>query len=127
MPIRGIGIDIVHIPRIEAALAKWGDRFRRKIFTEREITAAKNRSREARFLAMRFAAKEAFAKATGMGMRSPLKWRAIEVKSDNLGRPEIALSEDLKKWCESRNIQYWHLSLSDDHDHAIAIVILEGE
>jgi len=66
MAIRGIGVDIVHIPRIEASLAKWGDRFRRKIFTEREITAAKDRLREARFLAMRFAAKEAFTKATGM-------------------------------------------------------------
>ncbi|MEJ5301447.1 MAG: holo-ACP synthase [Thermodesulforhabdaceae bacterium] len=127
MAIRGVGVDIVHIPRIEAALRRWGDRFRRKVFTENEILAARNRPREGKFLAMRFAAKEAFAKATGMGMRSPLKWHAIEVKSDDLGRPEITVSEDLRKWCETKNIRHWHLSLSDDNDHAIAVVILEGD
>lgn len=127
MAIRGIGIDIVHIPRIEVALAKWGDRFRKRIFTEREISLAKSRSKEARFLALRFAAKEAFAKALGTGMRSPLKWQGIEILPDSMGRPEISLSDSIKKFCSSLNIHRWHVSLSDDGDHAIAFVVLEGE
>jgi holo-[acyl-carrier protein] synthase len=127
MPIRGIGVDIVHIPRIEAALVRWGDHFRRKIFTEGELLNAGKRFREAAFLALRFAAKEAFAKAVGTGMRSPLKWREIEIKSDALGRPQICLSPDLEKWCKENNIVRWHLSLSDADDYAIAFVILEGD
>ncbi|MCX7823756.1 MAG: holo-ACP synthase [Syntrophobacterales bacterium] len=127
MAIRGIGVDIVHIPRIEMALSKWGDRFRRRIFTERELFAARSRSKEGLFLALRFAAKEAFAKAVGTGIRDPLKWRDIEVVSNELGRPEIVLSNRLETWCKAMNIHRWYLSLSDDRDYAIAFVVLEGD
>lgn len=127
MAVLGIGVDIVHISRIEQALSRWGDRFRRKIFTEKELLLARNRSRESRFLALRFAAKEAFAKALGSGIRYPVRWRDVEVVSSPLGKPEIVLYGDLKKWCENHNIHRYHLSLSDDGDHAIAFVVIEGE
>lgn len=127
MAIRGIGVDIVHIPRIATALNRWGDRFRRRIFTENELLQASSRLRQEAFLALRFAAKEAFAKAVGTGMRFPLGWREIEIKSDALGRPEIHLSSSVEAWCRANNILRWHLSLSDEADHAIAFVILEGD
>lgn len=127
MAVRGIGVDIVHISRIEQALSRWGDRFRRKIFTEKELLLARNRSRQGRFFALRFAAKEAFAKALGSGIRYPVRWRDVEIDSDHQGKPEIVLHGELKKWCKEHNIYRYHLSLSDDGDHAIAFVIIEGD
>ncbi len=127
MTVRGIGVDIVHVPRISKVISRWGERFLKKIFTEREIELSSRRSRKDRFFALRFAAKEAFSKALGIGMRKPLTWHSIEVLSDDLGRPRFVLSMELERWCLERNIKRWHLSLSDDGEYGTAFVILEGE
>ncbi len=125
--IRGVGVDVVHIPRIAKALDRWGSRFLERLFAAREIAAGEERFDRARFFALRFAAKEAFVKAVGTGMRRPFRWHAVEVRNDSLGRPFIVLGKELESWCRDQRIERWHLSLSDDGDYAIAFVVVEGE
>jgi holo-[acyl-carrier protein] synthase len=75
---------------------------------------------------MRFAAKEAFVKALGLGIRSPVQWLDIEVRNDELGKPLILLSSRAREYCEKRGIRHWHLSLTDEGEYAAAVVVLEG-
>ncbi len=116
--ITGIGVDIVEIDRVREAVQEYGDKFLNKIFTKDEIAYCMKRNR-LRFpeLAVRFAAKEAYSKAIGTGMRG-IRWRQIEVVNNSRGKPHIALSG---KMCD--NV---HLSLSHSRDHAVASVVVEG-
>ncbi len=125
MSIYGVGIDLVRVDRIRASIERWGFRFEERVFSPGEIAACAKRKNRAGCLAMRFAAKEAFVKALGTGMRPPLRWRDIEVRNNSLGRPEIQLSEAALEHCRSRGIQSWHLSLTDDGDYGAAVVVLE--
>ena len=124
--IRGIGVDIVKVDRIEQAVERWGYRFLKRIFTAAEIERCQQRARPAQCLALRFAAKEAFAKALGLGMRKGLRWRDIEVVHDNFGKPDLLLHNQAQRLLEAVEASRTWLSLSDERESALAVVVLEG-
>jgi holo-[acyl-carrier protein] synthase len=126
--IVAIGTDIVEIARIERALdnARTGDRFRRRVFTPREIDYCTKRPRYAQSFAARFAAKEAVMKVLGTGFGEGIGWQEIEVvrKED---RPAVVLSGRARKRANELHINRWHLSLSHTDTNAIAYVVAEDE
>ena len=123
--IHGIGIDLVDIRRIENVLKRWGDRFVKRVFTEAEAGLCLKRSCPAASFAIRFAAKEAFSKALGLGMRNGIRWRDIEVFHHPGGRPGLRLRGRSSDICRERRINRLHLSLSDEAHYGVAMVILE--
>ena len=92
MNIFGIGTDIVNIKRIEKSIRMNGNRFKNKIFTKKEILYCENKKNPASFYAKRFAAKEAFAKALGTGIRKNISFKNIEISNNRYGKPIIKLS-----------------------------------
>jgi holo-[acyl-carrier protein] synthase len=124
--ILGIGVDIVKVDRIERAVERWGYRFLKRIFTAAEIERCQQRARPAQCLALRFAAKEAFAKALGLGMRKGLRWRDIEVVHNHLGKPDLLLHNQAQRLLEAMEARRTWLSLSDERESALAVVVLEG-
>jgi len=123
--IYGIGIDMVQISRIKSALERWGNRFAHRIFTDREVDYCSQKAIPAARYALRFAAKEAFAKALGLGFRDGLSFRQIEVSRTADGKPYLDLHGRSKALCEERKIKKNFLSLSDDGRYAVAMVVLE--
>jgi len=123
--IYGIGTDIVEVKRIREALNKYGIALAKKILTSQELLTYKKIEGKANFLAKRFAAKEAFAKALGTGMRSPVNFKSIEIIHDLLGKPKIKTVLELTILMKSHNIKHCHLSISDEKNIAAAFVILE--
>jgi holo-[acyl-carrier protein] synthase len=124
--IVGIGTDLVEIARVELALERHGDRFARKILVEREYERFAVHRKPAAYLAKRFAAKEAFSKAMGTGIRAPVNWQNIGVVNHASGRPYLELSEALAELLRRRGIRDVHVSLTDERGMAAAFVILEG-
>ena len=125
--IYGVGTDVVEIQRIEEALARWGERFAQKILCEPEMKRFHANRKPAAYLAKRFAAKEAFTKALGTGVRSPAGWHGFWVKNLVSGKPVFEYSASLEALLAERGISASHLSLSDERGLAIATVILECE
>jgi holo-[acyl-carrier protein] synthase len=125
MGIYGVGIDLVRTDRVAQLLRRWGVRFEERVFTPRELETCRGKAREASCLAVRFAAKEAFVKALGTGIRPPVTWRDLEVANDSWGKPFLALSERAMAFCREHGVESWHLSLTDDGQYGAAIVILE--
>jgi holo-[acyl-carrier protein] synthase len=123
--IYGIGVDLVKISRIREALDRWGERFYVRVYTEAEQTLCLSRTHPLRFWAMRFAAKEAFSKAIGFGMRQGIRWRDIEVAHNVYGRPELVLHGRALEACREAGVQRDFLSLTDETDYAVAVVVLE--
>lgn len=124
--IVGIGMDLVEIPRVEAALARHGERFAQRILTEREYRRFRTHAKPAAYLARRFAAKEAFSKAMTTGMRSPVTWRNIGIVNHASGCPYFELAPELNALVEQRGIVTMHVSITDERSMAAAYVILEG-
>lgn len=124
--IRGVGVDIVDVVRIEQAVERWGHRFLNRIFTAAEIELCEQRVRPAQCFALRFAAKEAFAKALGLGMRQGLRWRDIEIVQDHFGKPSLLLHNQAQSLLSSMEASRTWLSLSDEQRSAVAVVVLEG-
>ena len=125
--ILGLGTDIVAVARIEAAIARHGAAFAARILSARELPEYASHAHPARFLSKRFAAKEAFAKATGRGLRSPVSLRRISVIHDALGKPAFAFDAELSIFVAQMGVARHHLSISDERDTALAFVSLEGE
>ena len=125
MAVYGIGIDLVRIDRITSLLERWGDRFEERVFTEGERSFCSRRKNRASCLSVRFAAKEAFVKALGLGLRQPVLWQDVEVRPNELGKPEICLSPRALEYCSARGILFWHLSLTDDGQYGAAVVVVE--
>lgn len=125
MPVHGVGIDLVRIERLAALVERWGERFEARVFTEAERKYCSAKKNRIPCLAMRFAAKEAFVKALGLGMRKPVLWQDIEVRSNELGRPDIVLSPRALQYCTEAGIRSWRLSLTDDGDYGAAVVVIE--
>jgi len=124
--IYGIGVDLVRIDRIERVLARYGDRFLAHVFTDREIAYCRGKAWAAAGFAMRFAAKEAFSKALGVGLRkNGIRWREVEVIPNPRGKPEIYLSGRAAQLCTAAGIDNLHLTLTDEDGRALAVVILE--
>ena len=122
--IAGIGIDNVEVGRIERALAQYGERFERKIFSDQEIAYCRlTPSRAAERYAARFAAREAFAKAIGTGVRMGFRWKEVTVAKERSGRPVLHLLGTMRERYGHLNS---HLSLSHTDSTAVALVILES-
>lgn len=127
--IFGIGSDIAHIPRFERLYAKQGERFARHILTPLELAQfqarlARSPARGVRFLATRFAAKEAFSKACGLGLRMPMHWHTVQVVSLPSGQPTLQGLGAMADWLDSQQVSS-HLSMSDELEYAVAYVVLE--
>jgi len=127
--IYGVGTDICKIPRIEAALARHGDRFAQKILGPQEMAKylsrkAKNPARGIRFVATRFAAKEAFSKAIGLGIRMPMTWPAAQMLNEPSGKPTIVCSGVLDEFMKKNKLSA-QVSVSDEEEYAVAFVIVE--
>ncbi|MBL1278105.1 MAG: holo-ACP synthase [Ectothiorhodospiraceae bacterium] len=126
--IFGIGTDIVRIPRMVENLSRYGERFAARILTEAELAifcGMPLEARRAQFLAKRFAAKEAAAKALGTGFRDGLSLHDIGVVNDALGKPTLAFSGKAQQILDGYAIGTSHLSLADETEYAIAYVLLE--
>lgn len=126
--IYGIGTDIVQISRVEAALARNGDRFAEKILGPQELEKyharrARSEVRGLRFLATRFSAKEAFSKAIGMGMRMPMTWRSAQMLNDPSGKPTIVCSGALAEFMQQNQLTA-QVTISDEADYGVAFVIV---
>lgn len=122
--IYGIGTDIVAISRIAALYERHGERALEKLLSPSERAHCRAAVAPARFLAKRFAAKEALGKALGTGVREPVLLTAISVVHDELGKPAFEFSPQLADHLALKGLTA-HLSLSDEVDAALAFVILE--
>lgn len=125
--IYGIGTDIARIERFEAMWQRWGAGIGRRLLAESERHELAQSPHPARFLAKRFAAKEALAKALGTGVREPVLLPDIAVAHDAMGKPVFVFSEPLTAFLQARGVGRVHLSISDEQQHALAFVVCEGE
>ncbi|ANQ84813.1 holo [Azoarcus olearius] len=122
--IHGIGTDIVHIARIRTSLERHGERFAERILAESEREAWRASRDPARFLAKRFAAKEAFGKALGTGVAVPATLHAVAVDHDALGKPLYRYGDGLRTYLDDRRLNA-HLSLTDENDYVVAFAVIE--
>jgi holo-[acyl-carrier protein] synthase len=122
--IFGIGTDLVAIARLREMWQRHGDRAAEKLLAPTERADCHASADSGRFLAKRFAAKEAFGKALGTGIRTPVLLTAIAVTHDALGKPGFAFGPELQAWIDAHGLVA-HLSLSDEADQALAFVIVE--
>jgi len=125
--IYGIGTDIISVARVSRVLKRFGNRFVERILSRAEQRDYQRAASGPRFLAKRFAAKEAFSKAIGTGIRKPVTWRYISIGHDRRGKPIIEAHADLLVYMQERGIAASHVSISDEQDAAVAFVILEME
>jgi holo-[acyl-carrier protein] synthase len=123
MSILGIGVDLVEVERLAAAIGRHGQPFLQRIFTPQEITACGARHER---LAARFAAKEAVAKAFGTGIGSAMNFQEIEVVNEDSGRPRIVLHGAAATTAAARGVVEIQISLSHTASHAIAQVLIVG-
>ncbi len=124
--IVGVGTDVVEIARVASALERWGERFVERILTPEERVRYAATRLKASHLAKRFAAKEAFSKAIGTGIRSPFAWHAVAVGRDGRGKPGLVPSQAMARHLDGLGVKSSHLSLTDDAGLAMAFVVLEG-
>jgi holo-[acyl-carrier protein] synthase len=122
--IYGIGTDIVAVARMARALERHGERFAGRILAATEFAAYRDAVHPARFLAKRFAAKEAAAKALGTGFSNGLSLHDISVVHDAAGKPMLHFSGRALDLLEARGVGESFLSLADEHDYAVAYVTL---
>jgi holo-[acyl-carrier protein] synthase len=130
--IYGVGTDIVLISRIRELLSRWGDRFARRVLGPDELREYRRRhargtpgpERAARYLAKRFAAKEAFSKAIGLGLRGPMTLLSLQILNDARGKPIAVPRNALERWLAEQGLVA-HVSISDEVDSALAFVVVE--
>lgn len=127
--IFGIGTDIIQIDRVQGVMDRTGGRFASKILGAQEMAIyqrrlARHPKRGLAFLATRFAAKEAFSKAIGLGMHWPMTWRAMELLNLPSGEPFAHCHGELDRWLRERGLTV-RVSVSDEHDYAVAFAIAE--
>ena len=129
--IIGTGTDLANIDRIKKVLIRHGDRFRDRVFTKIEQAKARRRNDEASTLAKRWAAKEACSKALGTGLRMGISWKDMAVTNIDTGQPVMTLTGWAKKRLEELtpvgHFATLHVSLTDDHPWAHAIVIIDAQ
>ena len=123
--IHGIGTDLVQLRRMREALERHGERFALRILAASEVEAWRAHRDPARFLAKRFAAKEAFGKALGIGVAAPATLPNIAVVHTASGQPFFEFSPELAAHLAERGVGRAHLTLSDEAEYAVAFVVLE--
>ncbi|MBR9789922.1 MAG: holo-ACP synthase [Vibrionaceae bacterium] len=126
MAILGLGTDIAEIERIEKALDRTGVSFAQRILCEEEILKFSQLKQKGRYLAKRFAAKEAASKALGTGIAKGVTFHDFCVTNDELGKPILSLSGKAEQIAQSLGVNHVHLSISDERHYAVATVILES-
>lgn len=128
--ILGIGSDLANIERIEATLARFGDRFKNRVFTETEQRKADSRADAAGTYAKRWAAKEACSKALGTGLRMGISWKDMAVTNLRSGQPVMHVTgwaaERLRQMTPEGHEAVIHVTLTDDHPWAQAFVVIEA-
>ncbi len=123
--IAGIGIDIAETNRFNALYERYGERISKRILTSHEQEQLTKRSNPERFLATRFAAKEAAVKALGTGFDQGVGYKSIEVKNNKLGKPELYFHGVALELVKQRQISSTHLSISDEKHYVVAMVVAE--
>ncbi|WP_039055921.1 holo-ACP synthase [Enterobacter sp. Bisph1] len=126
MAILGLGTDIVEIARIEAVIARSGDRLAKRVLSDNEWALYQAHQQPVRFLAKRFAVKEAAAKAFGTGIRNGLAFNQFEVFNDALGKPSLRLWDEALLMAERLGVRTMHVTLADERHYACATVIIES-
>jgi len=123
--IVGIGTDIMGVERMHVSLEQRGEAWARRLLTESELVEYAKRGNKAAFLAKRFAAKEAAAKALGTGFANGITWKHIIIHNDGQGAPVLTLIDKAKERADLLGVTHIHLSISDEKHYAVAFVILE--
>ena len=128
--IYGIGTDICDIRRIEATLARRGERFAEKVLGADELRVfrarrARSETRGVRYLATRFSAKEAFSKAIGLGLHLPMRLPDCQILNEPSGKPVLRLGGPLADWFAGRGLSGL-VTLSDESDYAVSFVVVEA-
>ncbi len=126
MAILGLGTDIVEITRIEAVVERSGDRLAKRILCANEWLLYQHHQQPVRFLAKRFAVKEAAAKALGTGIRNGLAFEQFEVINDPLGKPGLIFHDRAAQMAEELGVKSVHVTLADERRYACATVIIEN-
>jgi holo-[acyl-carrier protein] synthase len=122
--VRGIGIDLVHLPRLRAVITRWQDRFLRRVFTEQEIAYCQARRDPIPHFGARFAAKEAALKALGTGLQLGVRWRDLEVRRERGQAPVLVLSGRCREISLTRGGDRMLVALAHDGDYAMAQAML---
>jgi len=122
MPVFGIGIDLVNVGRVRAALERYPERFRNRVYTPAEVRFCETLGDKYPSYAGRFAAKEAFSKALGTGLRGAIGWAEIDICDNERTRPTIRVTGQAEKILAGRKV---HLSISHLSDYATAVVVIE--
>jgi holo-[acyl-carrier protein] synthase len=125
--IYGIGVDVVELQRVRRLLDKYGERFARRVLTEREWPGYARTKNPVLFVANRFAAKEAFSKAMGTGFRYPVTLQCISVVPDARGKPELEFHPKLAELIAVEGIGGHFVTISDEKSLACACVVLEKQ
>jgi holo-[acyl-carrier protein] synthase len=124
MMIKGIGVDILEIKRLNTILAR-DSRFIHRIFNDAEIAYCDSKANKTQHYAARFTAKEAFFKALGSGWRGGLSWREVWVENDELGKPEIRLKGPTREYFEKKGFRNISISVTHSREYAVAFVVIE--
>ncbi len=122
MAVFGVGIDLVQVERIRRTLARFPDRFRSRVFTAGEIEFCEHVTHRHLSYAGRFAAKEAFSKALGTGLRGAINWNEVEVRDNERSRPTIVVTGRAAQLLGSKRV---HVSITHLDDYAAAVVVIE--
>lgn len=120
--VYGIGVDIIEIDRIREMIDRQGEKFLRRVFTDKEIEYCRSKKIPFQHYAARFAAKEAFSKALSTGWRAEFRWKDIEVSNNDVGQPSITLYGTLAEKIGSDRV---HVSLSHSDRSVVAFVLIE--
>ncbi len=123
--IFGTGIDIIEVDRIKNSIRKYSDRFKKKIFTQKEIDYCHSQAEPAKHFAARFTVKEAVLKCFGTGMTGTILWKDIEIDKLNSGQPVLNLHGNGKKLFNQLNLKHIHISITHDKTYAAAHAIAE--
>jgi len=121
--IEAVGIDLIEIDRFADVLSRWGERLTSRLFTAKELELCRDKASGVQSLAARFAAKEAFSKAVGLGWAGGLRWQDIEILSESTGQPLIRLHGRAERMLRGKKL---FVSLSHTQANAIAIVLIES-
>ncbi len=124
--IVGLGTDIAEIERIEKALNRSGEAFAQRILTEKELETFNGLKQQGRYLAKRFAAKEAASKALGTGIAHGVSFQDFEISNDENGKPVLTLAGKALQLAQAADVQHCHITISDERSYAVATVILES-
>ena len=124
--ITGLGVDIVQTARVASVYQRYGRKFARRVLSSDELKGFDETAYPVRFLALRFAAKEATSKALGTGFRQGVTLRLIEVTHNAAGKPSLRLHAAVAELAARQGVNGMHVSLTDERDYAVAVVVLES-